>query len=175
VQWLLPAAGESDIETLDELPPFYRADTDCQRPAVYQALLAERVADVPWLSNRPYPWQTRVLNESCSACLACGRRCPTGALEADESTDHRAITFDAALCTDCGLCEQVCPQGAVSKRPAVSVDEIISGRTLLMHRVVRRCVICGEPCFPDEVRAGLCAQCQNESEMDDEWLAMLDG
>jgi Fe-S-cluster-containing hydrogenase component 2 len=175
VRWLLPLPDDADTETTDEWPPFYQGDAQYRRPAAYQALLAERVAALPWVSNQAHPWQTRTLGETCSTCLVCGQRCPTGALETDESATYRAITFDAALCTDCGVCEQVCPFAAVSKQAVVSVEEINSGRRLLVHRELRRCTTCGEPCFPDEACDSVCAQCQNETQMDDEWLAMLDG
>lgn len=46
----------------------------------------------------------------CTGCTACVAACPTGALTMKRATDGFSYPVkEAALCCDCGLCEQVCP------------------------------------------------------------------
>jgi len=117
-EWLVPLAEEGDAEVEPIL--FFQGDVDLQRPVALQNLLAERVDRLSWAEGAVLPWRLRTLGEQCSACLACGRRCPTGALQAKEADTGRSISFEPALCTDCGLCERVCPQHAVEVHPARS-------------------------------------------------------
>lgn len=170
--WLLPVAEEEEAA---EDPPFYQAVGEIQRPVAYQAMLAARVTQLPWVTGCPRPWRRRTLADECSACLVCAQRCPTGALQAAEDEEGRTISFQTALCTDCGLCEQLCPERAVRPQPVLNVNEITAPRTLLMHRAMYRCSGCGNPFLPTTPRAELCHVCQNEQELDDEWLAMLEG
>ncbi len=170
--WLLPAEEAEDAAV--DLP-FYQADADINRPVPLQALLAERVTQLPWENGLPRPWRSRTLSDDCSACFVCTQRCPTGALRGTETDAARMITFEAALCTDCGLCEKLCPEHAVWPRPALSLDEVTAARTVLIHRAMNRCRGCGHSFLPATPRAEWCQVCQNERELDDEWLAMLEG
>lgn len=47
------------------------------------------------------------VEEVCMHCGMCLALCTAGALGV--ATDSRLVTFDAALCTACGLCARVCP------------------------------------------------------------------
>lgn len=60
------------------------------------------------LAGSAAPWR-RVVSRDCTACGACARTCPAGAIAADEplATDH-------AECLKCLRCRDVCPQRAVS-------------------------------------------------------------
>lgn len=170
--WLLPL---DEPERAGETLPFYQADTVARRPVACQSLLAARAERLPWAEARALPWRSRTLADKCSACLVCGERCPTGALQASEDEHARAITFEPALCTDCGLCEQLCPQQAVRPQLSLSADQVGAPRTRLMHRAMMRCHGCGHPFVAGAERLQLCDICRNEQEIDDEWLAMLEG
>lgn len=50
---------------------------------------------------------------ACTACGACLKRCPMGALSADKGK----IRFDAARCIGCGLCVSACEAGALRLMP----------------------------------------------------------
>jgi ferredoxin len=170
--WLLPAAEEDD--EAEELP-FYQGGGEMKRPVAYQVALAARVTRLPWRKDRPLPWQRRTLADECSACLVCAQHCPTGALETVEDEKARSISFHTALCTDCGLCVQLCPEHAVRPQPVFSAGELTGPPVLLMHRTMSRCRNCAHPFLPATPRAELCQICQNEQELDDEWLAILEG
>jgi ferredoxin len=48
------------------------------------------------------------INEECVACGACLPECPEQAISDGE---ERSV-IDAAKCSDCGTCAEVCPVGA---------------------------------------------------------------
>ena len=121
------------------------------------------------------PWRLRTLAGHCNGCLACGRRCPTGALQAREDQYARGITFEPALCTDCRLCEVLCPVDAVETRPVRRPHEVAGPRTVLLMRRLQVCDHCGNTFVPADAAVTTCAVCNNERELDDEWMAMLEG
>jgi len=67
-----------------------------------------------WVSN----FQARVAAEACSACGACARRCPVGAVALPEDATHAVV--DRHRCIGCGVCVAVCPSGALTlvQKPA---------------------------------------------------------
>ncbi|WP_295399326.1 4Fe-4S dicluster domain-containing protein [uncultured Thiocystis sp.] len=172
-RWLVPVEDEDEGPDL----PFFQGDpAGIRQPQAYQALLAARVDAVPWRADRSLPWRLRTLAARCTACLVCGRRCPTGALLAQE--DDRAalgISFEPALCTDCGLCNAICPVDAVEIRPARLARDVSAPRSTLMMRRLRACDRCGTTFVPETAEATACPICANEQALDDAWQAMLEG
>jgi len=66
---------------------------------------------------------TRVDKEKCTGCRACVELgCPA----VTYVVPSRKAGIDEILCVDCGLCSQVCPQGAIDKNAASTCAE--SGR-----------------------------------------------
>ncbi len=143
------------------------------RPVSYQAALAARRRALPFRPGAPVGATGRTIGEACSGCLICAELCPTGALEGDCSTSHRAVSFDPALCTNCTLCLKICPMEAIAARALRGVGAAGAGRTLLYARAQRHCPACGAPFAAADPRRGLCPTCENDQEMDEEWLEML--
>ena len=171
-RWVIPTNEDDGASDL----PFFQGDPDAIRqPHPYQSLLAERVSDVPWQETAMLPWRKRTLEEHCTACLACGQRCPTGALLAMEDSKSRRVSFEQALCTDCGLCEALCPVDAVQANQVYRVDEVEASRSVVMMRKMVPCDYCGTLFLPECSESRTCPICANEQDLDDEWLAMLEG
>ena len=172
-EWIVPGLRpeEADADVL----PFYQSSVYPQRTVQYQAVLASRIGRVPWRDDAPLPWTPRSVNTLCSGCLACGERCPTGALQAAESGQARELSFDPLLCTDCLLCERICPEGAMVPHSALALEELEAGRSRLIHLRQRPCGRCGTPFVPEQSGQENCRVCGNEQELDDEWLDMLSG
>jgi ferredoxin len=143
------------------------------RPVPYQAALAARWRALAFRPGAPVGATGRTIGEACSGCLICAELCPTGALEADCSASHRVVSFDPALCTNCTLCLKICPMEAITARALRGVESACAGRALLHAQAQRRCPGCGSPFAAADPRRGLCPICENEQEMDEEWLELL--
>ena len=173
VEWMVPGLDREEQD--DEAIPFYQAGDYPQRPSQYQQVLASRVHGVPWQDKTVLPWKNRALADNCSGCLSCGERCPTGALQARETTDVRQLSFDIAYCTDCGLCERICPESAMISNFIRKPESVGTGRSVLLHLRQCQCHQCGVPFIPDPPDVTVCPVCSNELDLDEEWLEMLSG
>lgn len=171
--WIVPGLAQDD-EDEDDILPFYQAEEMPQRPSQYAQALVARADKLVWDSGS-YPWRSRRVTEDCSGCLSCGQRCPTGALVAVETNDKRELSFDPGLCTDCKLCEQICPENSIVSSMVSGADSITEGRILLFHLRQVQCRVCGTPFIPGEEISEYCLVCRNEQDIDDDWLDMLSG
>jgi len=169
-KWLVDTAPEQD-----EAPsqwPFFTSDGNSSHPAVYQELLAERAGALPWRDHR-LPWRSRMFSDACSACLTCVQHCPTGALVAEETESTISICFRLRQCTDCGLCERLCPESAISCASVASPEQLYAAPQRVMHRSQRQCAGCARSFVPGPDSAELCMTCQNEYDVANDWKAML--
>lgn len=171
--WLLP--GLSREEEDGEALPFYQTGGYAQRASAYQQALMARAERVPWREGQPLPFLRRQVGEACSACLSCGERCPTGALRASDSAESRRLSFDPAICTDCGLCERICPERAMNPGALRDISDLKAGRETLFLVSQQSCRQCGNPFLPTDIQSDLCPVCNNEQELDEAWLDMLSG
>lgn len=78
-----------------------------------------------WCSNpesQSFKPQLMVFTKLCSACNACEKICPQGAVTTIDGVCNR----NRAICTDCGVCATICPTKAreMSGR-RMSVDDIM--------------------------------------------------
>lgn len=172
MDWMVPGLAQEEED--EEALPFYQADDYPQRAASYQQELALRVGRVPWRTGQALPFKTRRVAGHCSACLSCGERCPTGALYATETAQARELSFDPVVCTNCGLCEAVCPQNALIVEP-VCDPAALAGRTTLLFRRQHLCRQCRSSFLPEAPEMEICPLCSNEQELDEAWLEMLSG
>ncbi len=62
-------------------------------------------------SARP-PLKKVEITEACNGCLHCANQFECPALAFDESLGR--VTIDRMICTDCGVCVDVCPRNAIS-------------------------------------------------------------
>jgi indolepyruvate ferredoxin oxidoreductase alpha subunit len=55
------------------------------------------------------------VTEDCDGCAYCVKQfeCPALVYHEDEEKDEKHVSIDRILCTDCGVCLNVCPKGAI--------------------------------------------------------------
>lgn len=170
--WLVPIA-EEDEEAGTFAAPWHMANL-AKRPVPWRLALWRRLDRLPWAEGRVLPWHVRSFNEACSGCMVCAERCPTGALQGTTTDTAKSISFDPSLCTNCTLCQRLCPQDSVRARLARSIDEACAPRGVLMHMALRHCPRCGTLAEAGLEAGVLCVMCANEKEMDEEWMALLE-
>jgi len=103
----------------------------------------------------------------CGGTGVCVRACPTDALtltftdlgpDGATSAQQFALTMDPARCIDCGLCTQLCPESAMSRKGTLAWSSLLDGaRVPLQVRLVRRCDRCQTPYRGAEPLCEVCA------------------
>jgi ferredoxin len=99
-------------------------------------------------------------SDACRNHNVCAASCPTGALRKYEADDGAAgVRFDAAECIDCGLCEAVCPEQAMTIRPGMRAAPPRGEETVTRFRT-KTCRQCGATFVPraDERHCEACAK-----------------
>jgi ferredoxin len=82
--------------------------------------------------------------QRCTLCMACTGACPTGALLAGNESPQ--LKFIEENCVQCGLCEQTCPENAISRAQRYLFDtERRRARRLLYEEAPFHCISCGKP------------------------------
>jgi ferredoxin/coenzyme F420-reducing hydrogenase delta subunit len=88
------------------------------------------------------------LQDGCTCCGACARRCPTGSLQLDRTREEVALTFDPRCCIGCGECATRCPERVLSARAGTDLRRLAAGRRTVHRSDESRCQACGEPIAP---------------------------
>jgi len=75
-----------------------------------------------------FNFATLTISDSCTACGACGRVCPTKALCFEKNEDKMtfSISFSAQNCIGCDLCEHVCLPDAITLDHAPTFGKVFS-------------------------------------------------
>jgi ferredoxin len=80
----------------------------------------------------------------CTLCMACVVACPSGALSAGGEAPR--LQFLEARCHQCGLCGEICPEGAIRLLPGIHVDlDAAEVGVVLGEAEPFRCIECGLP------------------------------
>lgn len=162
-QAILDGAG-ADRDALRLMDP---ADPDALEQALYGAACEPLVADpilpvggrrdvtrlaaaalggdaglLPLPNGAPYG-EVAIDADACTLCLACVSLCPVGAL--GDNPDKPQVRFQEAACLQCGICENTCPEDAITLAPRLNL-----GKEALSHRVLHEeepfeCIECGKP------------------------------
>jgi Pyruvate/2-oxoacid:ferredoxin oxidoreductase delta subunit len=66
------------------------------------------------------------LGDKCTACQMCAFFCPTGALVKVEDQGRVGLAFRSALCTNCGLCRDICYRDAVLLDHTVDLNGVLA-------------------------------------------------
>lgn len=125
-------------------------------------ILATRDDRVPlrFAVHEAVPLVDLVLDPGCTACEACFRVCPTGALGIDEPQTAWALVFDSDRCVGCEVCVEVC-QPRVLHAAAIADATPARGRQTLHRLTKQRCSRCDRYFASAEPRA-TCAVCADD-------------
>ncbi|GBD43616.1 Ferredoxin 7Fe [bacterium HR40] len=106
------------------------------------AQAANPVEAIPLPPGAPYGTVV-VDTEGCTLCLSCVGACPTGALL--DNPDRPMLRFDEALCVQCGLCRNTCPEKVIRLEPRLAFGALVAGPRLVKEEEPFSCIRCGKP------------------------------
>jgi len=92
-----------------------------------------------------FGYATVALSDDCTACAACARVCPTGALAFKEADDRFTLAFKPELCIACELCSKVCFQNAIELETNLTAGQLAHTPTVvtLLEGQRKKCYRCG--------------------------------
>lgn len=93
-------------------------------------------------AGAPYG-EVRVDHGKCTLCLACAGACPASALM--DGADQPLLKFVERNCVQCGLCEQTCPEDAITLVPRLLLTPAVREARILNETQPFNCVSCGKP------------------------------
>jgi ferredoxin len=84
------------------------------------------------------------ITSACSACGACARACPTGALALELTDEDYRLLFEPAACNGCGVCTHVCAEEAISISSEPDYRDVfgLAERVTVSAGGMRRCSLC---------------------------------
>lgn len=105
----------------------------------------------------------------CTACEACARACPTGAMQVVESSTAWQLVFDFTRCVGCAVCIEVCQPHVLYARD--KMDRLSKSHALVaLHELNKqRCSRC-ERFFVSATPEELCPICFGD---DDDFAAIF--
>lgn len=102
------------------------------------------------------------IGPGCTACEACFRVCPTGALQIRESDAVWSLAFVADRCVGCEVCAEVCQPQVLAT--GAQVDFAPGRAEIVLHRSgKRRCARCDRS-FKAAGAADLCPICLDDAD-----------
>lgn len=119
----------------------------------------EQINDQSGMLTIGYWQKMQVEQEKCVACAVCVNVCPTGALNKTINDSYLYRYYHSALCTNCGLCQEACPQEIIHFTSQYTLQDIVEDKPDLVARVeLTECQICGET-IPT-IEGMICTTCQ---------------
>ncbi|RTZ60948.1 MAG: hypothetical protein DSZ31_01110 [Gammaproteobacteria bacterium] len=98
----------------------------------------------------------------CQSSKVCSFWCPTRAL----SSDERGTYFTQILCTDCGLCQKVCPNSALTlEKSFVPRNNVMAGKIPITRSEKKICKNCGREFIATQGQE-YCLYCQKDRQME---------
>lgn len=81
--------------------------------------------------------------DRCTLCMGCTSVCPTTAVRA--GVDSPRLAFIETICVQCGLCQESCPENAISLQPRLLVDPDKRRSSIILHEEEPfQCIGCGK-------------------------------
>lgn len=101
------------------------------------------------------------VSDTCTACNACARACPTGALHMAMADAHFQLNFSPQICTACGLCAHVCVPQALHLTPDPTFEQVFgaAAEQTVQQGSLATCGNCRTP-FAAATGTQLCPVCE---------------
>ncbi len=100
--------------------------------------------------------------QRCERNNVCSFWCPTKAL----SSDERGVYFTQILCTDCKLCERICPKSAITlEKEFIPRRNVMAGKVVVGKGEKKVCKRCGKE-FIAPPGEEYCLYCRKDREME---------
>ncbi|QIZ78006.1 4Fe-4S binding protein [Ferrimonas lipolytica] len=94
------------------------------------------------VANVPYG-QVVLDTDKCTLCMSCAALCPAMALQ--DGGDTPALKFTEQNCVQCGLCQQACPEQALSLAAQFNLDrDSRQQQQVLKEEDPFECITCGK-------------------------------
>ncbi len=139
-----------------------RVAPSAQRDLLQMLGLAD--AGAPLAAHPSLPAGDLRLDAGCTACEACARACPTGALQVRENSTAWALGFEAALCVACDVCIETCQPRVLHLREAIAASNFVKREAVALHGLPkRRCTRCDRS-FTAATDSALCGVCAGDDE-----------
>lgn len=88
--------------------------------------------------------EVQVDKEKCTLCMGCVAVCPAGAIL--DNKERPCLSFIEWNCVQCGLCENTCPEDAISLNARlVTESNLRMERRVLHEEEPFKCLGCGKP------------------------------
>ncbi|ABM61146.1 4Fe-4S binding protein [Halorhodospira halophila] len=142
-----------DDATPAHTAPLRHKITPRPRTRMLNALAALGVTPPPALTPRV------TIHGGCQDHGVCAALCPTGALHRGEEADGSGLDFDPAACIACQLCQQACPEQALT----VTATGGAPAPHPLTRHAQRPCADC-QRTFPAAADEALCPACRKSRE-----------
>ena len=144
--WTNPGANQ---DALAAFKPATYAGIENKRTVLRAAIdhLVAQAGDAPAEISLPAgtPFgEVHVDTEKCTLCMGCVAVCPAGAIL--DNKDRPCLSFIEWNCVQCGLCENTCPEKAISLNARLLTDSNIRmARRVLNEEEPFKCLGCGKP------------------------------
>jgi formate hydrogenlyase subunit 6/NADH:ubiquinone oxidoreductase subunit I len=104
----------------------------------------ERRAGAATIATHPVlPLAQLQLQLGCTACEACARVCPTGALQVSEGPRAWSLVFKASHCVACDVCLEACQPRVLRSLDTISLAALVETKPVEMHVLPKlRCSRC---------------------------------
>ena len=112
------------------------------------------------------PWASLKIDQrDCATCGTCVNLCPTGAVTRRIENGRLSHHFSSALCINCRLCEEGCPQQVISFDPEFDARDLLREEARAITDIrLHACEICGETLPEREGR--FCITCQRRGRVE---------
>ncbi len=90
------------------------------------------------------PFGNLLINkDTCTLCLSCVSACPSAALQ--DNPERPQLKFIEKNCVQCGLCEQTCPENAITLQPRLLLTKERGQSRVLNEQPPYSCIRCNKP------------------------------